>query len=75
MKIGLYYECLCPYSVEYVNNLLEFSKIKLSFLSFVVDQLYPNWEYFGNEMLSVDLKPFGKANVKSSLKTLLLSTT
>merc|ERR550517_354443 len=48
VKIGLYYECLCPYSVE-----------------FVVDQLFPTWQLFGSEMISLDLKPFGKANFTS----------
>ena len=32
---------------------------------FVVEQLYPTWQYFGHEMITVDFKPFGKANVIS----------
>ena len=42
--------------------------------SFIEKQLFPNWEYFGSEMLSVDLNPFGKANVRFSVITLQTPT-
>ena len=32
-------------------------------IRFVTQQLYPNWLHFGPEILTVDLNPFGKANV------------
>ena len=32
-------------------------------IRFVTQQLYPNWLHFGSEILTVDLNPFGKANV------------
>ena len=31
---------------------------------FVISQLFPSWEHFGQETLIVDLHPFGKANVR-----------
>ena len=33
-------------------------------IRFVTRQLYPNWKYFGQDVLQVDLHPFGKANVR-----------
>ena len=33
-------------------------------IRFVTRQLYPNWKYFGKDVLQVDLHPFGKANVR-----------
>ena len=34
---------------------------------FVISQLFPSWEHFGQHTLQVDLHPFGKANVKDEL--------
>merc|ERR1712154_383697 len=32
-------------------------------IRFVTKQLYPAWKHFGEDILKVDLNPFGKANV------------
>ena len=37
-------------------------------IRFVTTQLYPNWKYFGQDILNIDLHPFGKANVRSKMK-------
>jgi len=31
-------------------------------IRFLTTQLYPNWKYFGQDILNVELHPFGKAN-------------
>ena len=38
---------------------------------FVISQLFPSWEHFGQDTLQVDLHPFGKANVRWKIVTLL----
>ena len=40
----------------------EFCK-KYTFVSWITEQFYPNWELFGNNKIKIDLNPFGKANV------------
>ena len=32
-------------------------------IRFITTQLFPTWQHFGNDILNVDLHPFGKANV------------
>ena len=31
--------------------------------SWITEQFYPNWEVFGTNKITIDMKPFGKANV------------
>lgn len=45
IKVSVYYESLCPYSIR-----------------FITQQLYPNYDRFASD-LSLDLVPYGKANV------------
>ena len=33
-------------------------------IKFITTQLYPSWKYFGEDILRLDLNPFGKANVR-----------
>jgi len=33
---------------------------------FVTSQFYPNWEYFGSDLLQIEFRPFGKANFSES---------
>ena len=33
-------------------------------IRFVTTQLYPSWKHFGEDILHLDLNPFGKANVR-----------
>merc|ERR1712154_330733 len=35
-------------------------------IRFVTKQLYPAWKHFGEDILKVDLNPFGKANFTAS---------
>ena len=42
-------------------------------IRFVTQQLYPNWLHFGPEILTVDLNPFGKANVSIAVSPHVLS--
>merc|ERR1712142_366982 len=41
-------------------------------IRFVTKQLYPAWKHFGEDILKVDLNPFGKANVRSLYLVLAL---
>ena len=33
-------------------------------IRFITTQLYPSWQHFGENILHLDLNPFGKANVR-----------
>ena len=33
-------------------------------IRFVTTQLFPSWQHFGEDILQLDLNPFGKANVR-----------
>merc|ERR1712066_188391 len=35
-------------------------------IRFVTEQLFPSWQHFGEEILKLDLNPFGKANFTES---------
>ena len=49
-------------SSKYVSSM--FPDFLAFCFSFVTSQFYPNWEYFGADLLKIDFKPFGKANVR-----------
>ena len=33
-------------------------------ISFFIDQLWPSWQHFGEDILQLDLNPFGNARVR-----------
>ena len=45
-----------------MHHLLFVSKTLFSD-SWITEQFYPNWEVFGTNKVTIDMKPFGKANV------------
>ena len=59
-------------SSKYVSSM--FPDFLAFCFSFVTSQFYPNWEYFGADLLKIDFKPFGKANVRINIAILQKST-
>ena len=58
-------------SSKYLHQYLLTASSRHFIFSFVTSQFFPNWEYFGADLLKIDFKPFGKANVSINVAKIM----